>query len=75
MSFNNNHINIDRNNYEEYFLLYVDNELTPVQRLAVEEFINNHPDLKEELELLSSTVLDAEPIRLFDKDLLLCLIK
>jgi hypothetical protein len=71
MSFNNNHINIDRNNYEEYFLLYVDNELTPVQRLAVEEFVNNHPDLKEELGLLSSTILDAEPIRLFDKESLL----
>jgi hypothetical protein len=71
MSFKNNHIHIDRNNYEEYFLLYVDNELTPVQRLAVEEFIINHPDLKEELELLSSTVLDAEPIRLFDKESLL----
>jgi hypothetical protein len=71
MSFNNNHIHIDRNNYEEYFLMYVDNELTPVQRLAVEKFINNHPDLKEEFELLSVTVLDAEPIRLFDKDTLL----
>ena len=71
MSFKNNHINIDRNNYEEYFLMYVDNELTPAQRLAVEEFINNHPDLREELELLSSTILDAEPIRLFDKDSLL----
>ena len=56
MSFNNYHINIDRNNYEEYFLMYVDNELTPVQRLAVEEFISNHPDLKEELEILSATV-------------------
>ncbi len=71
MSFKNKHIHIDRNNYEEYFLMYVDHELTPVQRLAVEEFIINHPDLKEELELLSATVLDAEPIQLFDKASLL----
>ncbi|MBA2328805.1 MAG: hypothetical protein H0V91_04220 [Flavisolibacter sp.] len=71
MSFKNKHLHIDRNNYEEYFLMYVDHELTHVQRLAVEEFIINHPDLKEELALLSATVLDAEPIRLFDKESLL----
>jgi hypothetical protein len=43
---------ITRNNYEEFFLLYVDNELSPADREGVERFIDEHPDLKEELEVL-----------------------
>ena len=43
---------ITRNNYEEFFLLYVDNELSPADRQAVERFVEAHPDLQEEWELL-----------------------
>ncbi|HVU55890.1 MAG TPA: hypothetical protein VHD83_12590 [Puia sp.] len=43
---------ITRNNYEEFFLLYVDNELSPADRQAVESFVDEHPDLKEEWEVL-----------------------
>lgn len=56
---------LTRDNYEETFLLYVDDELTAAQRAAVEAFVLLHPDLKEELDVLCSTKLPAEDF-LFD---------
>jgi len=43
---------IDRHNYEEYFILYMDNELGSDERRMVDAFIEKNPDLKEELEIL-----------------------
>lgn len=51
---------LDRNNYEEFFLLYVDNELTAEQRRSVEQFVQEHPDLAMELDILQQTVLPAD---------------
>ena len=53
-------MNINRNNYEEYFLLYVDNELNAVEREAVEVFVMQNADLRGELNMLQQTVLRAD---------------
>lgn len=51
---------INRQNYEEWFLLYVDNELTIHQRMEVEMFAGQHPDLAAELASLQQAVLPPE---------------
>jgi hypothetical protein len=48
---------INRHNYEEYFILYADNELSSDDHRMVEEFANLNPDLKDELDTYLSTVL------------------
>jgi hypothetical protein len=48
---------INRHNYEEYFILYADNELGSEERQMVEEFANLNPDLKDELDTYLNTVL------------------
>ena len=50
---------INRNNYEEYFLLYIDRELSEAERKAVEHFVTENPDLRPELEALQSVTLDG----------------
>jgi len=50
-------MNIKRHNYEEYFILYLDNELSSGDRLQVELFVKENPDLQEELNLLMQTQL------------------
>lgn len=63
---------ITRENYEEFFLSYVDNELPAETRLAVERFVAANPDLSEELDTLLQCRLEPEPDALYPhKDSLL----
>lgn len=48
---------INRHNYEQYFLLWVDGELSPEEMEAVERFVEANPDLAEELAILQDTKL------------------
>src|SRR5687767_7197180 len=64
-------MNIDRNNYEEYFILYWDNELPEDQKRQVEQFVNQTPDLQEEFNLLGqSHFTPDETISLANKEFL-----
>lgn len=51
---------INRNNYETFFLLYVDGEMSPQEMLEVDAFCQKHPDLADELQLLMDTRLSPE---------------
>ena len=60
-------MSINRHNYEEYFILYNDNELNEELKRQVENFVELNTDLKEEFELIKDLKLDpCEQVR-FDK--------
>jgi hypothetical protein len=55
---------INKDNYEEYFLLYVDNELTAEEITEVDSFIAKNPGLKMELQMFLDTRLDLEDVKM-----------
>ncbi len=61
-------MNINRHNYETFFLLYVDKELSAAEMQAVELFVQENPDLQMELSLLQDAVVKPEDIVLEKKD-------
>jgi len=62
---------INRNNYEEYFLLYADNELSPTEKKVVEIFLQENIDLKEEFLMIKMTINSPEKeVKLIDKSFL-----
>ncbi len=63
-------MDINRNNYETSFLLYLDRELNHAEMLEVEKFISENSDLQKEFELLQLTVFSPEEIVYDHKELL-----
>src|SRR2546421_9814858 len=53
-------MDINRYNYEEFFLLYIDNELSSAERQTVEGFVEQNPDLGEELLMLQQSTLKPD---------------
>lgn len=63
-------MNINLHNYEEYFLLYADKELSLEERMEVEQFIQQNPELEEEFDMINSTIMEPETFQLIDKSFL-----
>ena len=59
---------INLSNYEDWFLLYADGELTVAEQEAVLQFVNVHPDLKEELDLFLSMRFQPETTIKFENE-------
>jgi len=57
---------IARHNYEEFFLLYIDNELNVEQKKQVEAFVLANPDLEEEFVMLQQSKLVADDSFVFE---------
>jgi len=65
-------MNVNRNNYESFFLLYVDNELSASEKKVVELFVKENPDLEDEFVLLQQSTLSPDHNLVFDnKELLM----
>jgi hypothetical protein len=62
---------INRQSYEEYFLLYADGELNESEKKAVEEFIDQNPDLAGELSIIQETVFKPDGTIVFENKELL----
>jgi hypothetical protein len=53
---------LNKSTYETIFLLYLDNELSPAEKLEVETFIAANPSYALEMEALKATVASPELI-------------
>jgi hypothetical protein len=54
---------LNESTYETIFLLYIDNELSPKEKLEVEDFIAANPSYALEMEALQATVLSSDKIQ------------
>lgn len=51
---------VNMENYEEYMLLEADGELTGAEQEALQAFIDQHPELKDEMQLFSALKLEPD---------------
>jgi hypothetical protein len=71
MYFKDQEMEINRNNYETFFLLYLDRELNPSETQEVEKFLDENADLQKEFAWLQKTILVPAETIFEQKDLLL----
>jgi hypothetical protein len=65
-------MNINRNNYERFFLLYADNELSDAEKNMVNLFVQQNTDLEEEFLMIQQSVVSPDKnLTLGDKNFLL----
>ncbi|MCF8303222.1 MAG: hypothetical protein K9I94_08110 [Bacteroidales bacterium] len=53
-------MNITRNNYEIVFIDYLDGKLSSEEEARLHQFLNENPDLKEELDLIKEVQLEPD---------------
>src|SRR5712672_1098550 len=70
MYFKDQKMEINRNNYETFYLLYLDRELNPSERQDVEKFLGENADLQKEFLLLQQTILTPAETIFEQKELL-----
>ena len=58
---------ITQDNYEQWLLSYIDNELTPTEITSLEQFLAERPSIRAELDILQKTKLQSEHIVFPDK--------
>lgn len=62
---------INISNYESFLLRFIDGDLTAAELASLQDFLDQHPHVQEELKLWESTVLTPDPQITFDhKELL-----
>ncbi len=59
---------IDLNNYEEYFLMYADKELSASEKMMVERFVIENPSLADEFEQINAAILQPEEIYMANRN-------
>jgi hypothetical protein len=64
------HHTINNSNYESFFLLYIDNELTAIEKQDVDAFLRGNPALVDEFEQIKQTKLQPEAITYMQKHVL-----
>ncbi len=59
------------NNYEEYIIDYLDGMLSKKDQIEFEQFLDQHPHIKKEMEGINDMVIEPEDISFLDKSSLL----